>query len=311
MKTTHRNYSEEIGDFNRLARFFTAYPRDRRTHTTWCLGRLVDWKYGLYPKKRVFVSFCNENSHLWFDGFGELAGFVICESGDATVSIFTLGGYRFLYEEILQWSMETWKDRITPECGPSTEVTEYQEWEINILERHGFQPKDTFFTHRFDLTGDLVPRRPLEKGFKIVDMESNPDFRAQSILRANAFQNKENLTEVEMNDRIKYFNYPMRGPIYHPYTDLCVAAEDGRFVSGCEALINAPAFEADIERVCTQSDFRQRGFARAAIQECLYRLKAMGMHNAYITGYSEAAIALYGSIGAVDEVKSFFYEMPA
>ena len=81
-------------------------------------------------------------------------------------------------------------------------------------------------------------------------------------------------------------------------------------MAGCEALINAAAFEADIERVCTHSDFRQRGFACAVIQECLYRLKDMGIHNACITGYSPQAIALYGSLGAVDEVKSYFCELP-
>jgi hypothetical protein len=53
----------------------------------------------------------------------------------------------------------------------------------------------------------------------------------------------------------------------------------------------------------------KRGFARAVIQACLYRLRDMGMHNAYITGYSEEALALYGSLGAVDEVKAFLYEI--
>jgi GNAT superfamily N-acetyltransferase len=310
MKTTHRNYSEENGDFVRLARFFTLHRTDRRTHTTWCLGRLVDWKYALYPNKRVFVSFCNENAHIWFDGFGELAGFVVSESGDTGFSILTLDGYRFLYEEMLHWVLETWQGRVTENSRLSTEITEHQEWEKSILESHGFRCEQTFFTRRFDLTGDLVPRDPLEPGFQIVDMESHPDFRAQSVLRANAFQNKDHLTEEEMEDRLRYFNNNLHGPIYHPDTDLCVMAETGQFVSGCEALINAPALEADVERVCTHSEFRQRGFARAAIQECLYRLKSMGIHNAYITGYNEAATSLYGSIGAVDEVRAFFYETP-
>jgi GNAT superfamily N-acetyltransferase len=309
MKTTHRNYSEENGDFNRLAKFFTSNRTDRRTHTTWCLGRLVDWKYALYPNKRVFASFCNENAHIWFDGFGELAGFVVSESGNAGFSILTLGGYRFLYEEMLAWVLETWQGRVTERSRLSTEITEYQDWEKKVLERYQFRCEDTFFTRRFDLTGDLVLRYPLEPGFEIVDMKSHPDFRAQSILRANAFQNKDSLTEEEMEERIKYFNYSIRGPIYHSDTDICVMAKDGQFVSGCEALINAPALEADIERVCTHSDFRKRGFARAAIQECLYRLKDMGIRNAYITGYSKAAIALYGSIGAVDEVRAFGYEL--
>jgi len=311
MKTTHRNYSEENGDFNRLANFFTSNRTNRRTHTTWCLGRLVDWKYALYPNKRVFASFCNENAHIWFDGFGELAGFVVSESGNAGFSIITLDGYRFLYEEMLNWVLETWKGRITKQSRFSTEITEYQDWEKKLLERYGFHCEETFFTRRFDLTGELVLRYPLEAGFEIIDMKSHPDFRAQGILRANAFQNKDSLTEEEMEDRLRYFNNNMHGPLYHPDTDLCVMAENGQFVSGCEALINAPGLEADIERVCTHSDFRKRGFARATIQECLYRLKDMGIHNAYITGYSEVAIALYGSIGAFDEVRAFGYELPA
>lgn len=311
MKTTHRNYSESQGDFYRLAKFFTRRATPRRTHTTWCLGRLVDWKYAIYRNKRDYANFCEQNAHLWFDGFDDLAGFVISESGDATFSVFTLDGYRFLYEEMMQWAMETWKDRATPDCNLSTEATEHQDWEIKILEHYGFCPKVTFFTRRFDLTKDLVPPLPLESGFRIVNMKSQPDYRGQALLRANAFQNKDNLTEDELNERMKYFNYSMNGPVYHPDTDLCVMSETGQIVAGCEALINGPGLEADIERVCTHSDFRKRGLARAAIQECLYRLKAMGIHNVYITGYSEAAIALYGSIGAIDEVKNFYYESPA
>lgn len=310
MKTTHRNYSEEQGDFNRLAKIFTQHPTNRRLYTTWCLGRFVDWKYGLYPNKRVFASFCEENAHVWFDGFGELAGFAVSESGDAGFSILTLAGYRFLYEEMLGWIMQTWQGRLSQQSRFSTEITEYQEWEQKILERYGFRCEETFFTRRFDLTQNLAPRFPLESGFTIMDMKSHPDYRAQNILRANAFQKEDNLTEVELNERMKYFNYNMNGPVYHPDTDICVVAPDGRSASGCEALINAHALEADIERVCTHSDFRERGFARAVIQECLYRLKEIGIHNAYITGYSPEAVALYGSLGAMDEVKAFVYELP-
>jgi GNAT superfamily N-acetyltransferase len=311
MKTTHRNYSETNGDFNRIARFFTRNPTTRRTHTTWCLGRFVDWKYGLYTDKRFFPAFCDENAHVWFDAFGELAGFVISESGNADFNIMTLDGYRFLYEEMLVWVLETWKERVSPESRFSTEITEYQDWELKILQRYDFRCELTFFTRRFDLTGELVPRFPLEPGFVIVDMKSHPDYRAQGILRAEAFQKKSMLSEEELNDRLRYFNHSHTGPIYHPDTDLCVMAEDGRFASGCEALINAHCLEADIERVCTHSDFRKRGLARAVIQECLYRLKAMGMQNAYITGYSPEAVALYGSLGAEDEVRSYAYEAAA
>lgn len=312
MKTTHRDYSEEGGDFNRLMHFFIDNNSLTRSDSTWCLGRIVDWKYALYENKRTYAAFCDENAHLWFDGYGELVAFAVSEGGDTGLHIATLPGYRFLYEEILCWVLEAWKERI-PEKGScfSTEITEYQAWEAKILEHYGFRSESIFFTRRFDLTKGLAPRAPLEAGFVIVDMHSHPDFRAHGILRANAFQGKESLSEEELNDRIKYYNHSCNGPVYHPQTDLCVMAEDGQLVAGCEALINAHRREADIERVCTHSNFRKRGFARAVIQECLYRLKDMGIHNAYITGYSPEALALYGSLGAVDEVKACFYEKAA
>ncbi|MGD8403641.1 MAG: GNAT family N-acetyltransferase [Anaerolineales bacterium] len=312
MKTTHRNYSEEDGDFNRLARFFTANPGKKRTHTTWCLGRLVDWKYGLYDSKRTYAAFCNENAHLWMDAFGELASFVISEGGQAGFQIFTLPGYRSLFEEILLWVLENWKERPAKYgSGFSTEVTEYQGLETKILEGFGVHPESAFFTHRFYLTDELAPRFPLAPDFVIVDLHSHPDYRAQGVLRANAFQGKDELNDEEWELRNKFYNQTKNGPIYSPQTDLCVMAEDGQFISGCEALINAHALEADIERVCTHSAYCKRGFARAVIQECLYRLRDIGLRNAYITGYSPRAIALYSSLGSTDELKSYFYEMNA
>jgi GNAT superfamily N-acetyltransferase len=309
MQTTHRNYAEENGDFNRLVHFFITTGGVLRSLSTWCLGRIVDWKWSLFENKRAYPSFCAQNAHLWFDGYGELAGFAISEGGGTEFHVLTLDGYRFLYEEMLEWVLQNWKDRI-PEKGPcfSTEITEHEGWEIRVLERYGFHRTDTFFTRRFDLTRELTPRTPLESGFTIVDMKSHPDFRAQAILRANAFQSKSELSEEELTTRLKYYNHSIQGPLYHPDLDLCVMAEDGRFAASAEALINAHCLEADIERVCTHSDFRRRGFARAVSLECMYRLKEIGIHNAYITGYSPAAIALYGSMGHADEFRSFIYE---
>lgn len=308
MKTTHRNYSEVSGDFNRLCRFIVEYNDHARTHSTWCLGRLVDWKYGLWEDKTSIAGFCDKNAHLWFNGFGELASFAISENGRSGFAIIMMEGYRFLFEEILQWVLGNWGDR-----GPglSTEITEFQTTETGILERFGFRLGSTFSTQRFDLTMELMERFPLEKGFTIVDMHMHPNYREQRILRDDAFKGNSSVTEEQLNRELMFYNHIHEGPIYHPQCDLCVMAEDGRFVAGCEALIDARNASADIERVCTHSDFRRRGFARAVIQECMYRLRDMGIRNAYIGGYSPEAIALYRSLGHVDELKCFAYERAA
>lgn len=305
MKTTHRSYADEAGDFTRLCRFIVQERDYVRSCSTWCLGRVVDWKYGLYDNKLAVAGFCDQNAHLWFDAFGDLAGVALSENGDSGFAILTAPGYRFMFELILDWVLDAWAGR-----GPrfTIEITEYQDLEMTVLEQHGFQHGAPFATRRFDLTRTLVPSPELEPGFTIVDMRSHPDYRAQRILRANAFSNQDTLSEEELLKQLQLTNYGHGGPIYHAETDVCVMAPDGQLVAGCEALIDARNREADIERVCTHSAFRKRGFARAVIVACMQRLREMGMQSAYITGYSDAALALYGSLNHADEKRCFLYE---
>lgn len=304
MRTIHRDYSESSGDFNLLARFVIENNQLMRTRSTWSLGRLVDWKYGLYESKTAYPAFTDQNAHLWFDGYGYLVGFAISESGDAGFAVIALEGYGFLYEEMVRWVLENWRGR-EPEW--STEITERQTAEAAVLKSLGFSLRSTFYMRRFDLTLQPATQFSLEDGFTLVDMTTHPDYRAQRILRDDAFKDCGDMTEEELRRELRFYNYGQAGPLYHAETDLCVMAPDGRFVAGCEALIDAHNLEADIERVCTHSGFRQRGFARAVIQECLRRLRAMGLQSAYITGYSQEAIALYGSLGAVEETQGFLY----
>lgn len=166
---------------------------------------------------------------------------------------------------------------------------------------------ETFYTQQFDLTHAPVARFALEEGFTIVDMYAHPDYLGQRVLRDDAFSGRSNVSEADLRRELLFYNHLHDGPLYHPQTDLCVMTEDGRLVAGCEALIDIRNAEADIERVCTHSSFRKRGFARAVIQECLHRLHEMGIRRAYITGFSTEAIALYASLGAEVELRYFIY----
>lgn len=180
--------------------------------------------------------------------------------------------------------------------------------EIGFLERNGFQREASFFRSHFDLTKSLVDRYPLEDGFTMVAMKTDEDYRAQLLLRQNTFAGKLELSEEEIEHIASIASYGRDNPIYHSETDLCVVAPNGIYVSGCEALIDSRNLEADIERVCTHSDYRRRGLARVVIQGCLYRLKAMGVKQAHITGYSQGAIALYGSLGAAKRTEYLIYQ---
>ena len=230
MRTTHRSYCEESGDFGLLCRFVRDNHDHLRACSTWPLGRVVDWKYGLYDGKTAVAGFCDRNAHLWFDGFGELAGFAISENGDGGFAILTAAGYRWLFESILSWVLEAWGDR----HPLSVEITEQQAAEAAVLERLGFVRTATFYSRCFDLTQEPAPRVPLAAGFTIVDMATHADYRAQRILRAEAFSGNANPTEEELRHQLEFYNYAHAGPIYHAECDLCVMAEDGRMVAGCE-----------------------------------------------------------------------------
>ena len=305
MKTTNRDYLEEAGDFRRLCHFIIGHNKAIRTYSTWSLGRFVDWKYGLWESKTAVPDFCNRNAHLWYDGFDNLAGFVISEEGDAGLAIITQAGYRFLFEEILQWVLANWHER-----GPgfSIEIAAEQQMELRVLEKYGFRRKADFFRHTFDLTQELAPGKLLAEGFSIFDMATRPNFRAQRILRDEAFSGRSKVPEERLQREMLFYNHGLQGPIYHPQTDLYVLASDGQLVSGCEALIDAHNLEADIERVCTHSKFRRRGLARAVIQECLFRLREMGLQKAHITGYSKEAVGLYAALGKSTQSTCYIYE---
>ena len=59
-----------------------------------------------------------------------------------------------------------------------------------------------------------------------------------AFLKTDGFQGKV-LPEDEIQRQMALEDYARQDSIYHPFTDLCVMAPDGRFVAGCEALIDA------------------------------------------------------------------------
>ena len=201
MNTTHRSYAEEVGDFHRLCRFVRDHNAQVRALSTWSLGRIVDWKYGLYGNQTAVPDFCNRNAHLWFAAFGDLAGFAISENGGADFAVLTLEGYRFLFAEMFEWVLQHWRDR-EPRCA--VEITALQTAEARILEDHGFSRAGTFYTRRFDLTAEAPTRVPLPAGFTIVDMLAHPDYRQQRILRDDAFSGRSAPTEEELQRELRF-----------------------------------------------------------------------------------------------------------
>jgi hypothetical protein len=296
MKFEHREYREEAGDFTRLCRFIAASRAGFPPRTAFSMPRFIDWKYGLYPSRIAAPGFWARNARLWMDGFGDVAAAAVSENGGGDFFIVTSPGYPFLYETALEWVHGAWSPRATAE---ETELMESQARERGILERAGFRQVAANPLQFFDLArGKNGWAFPLEPGYSFIDMESRPEYTAQRLLRMDAFDGLTAPTPAELQQRLLFHNNTHQSPFYHPAADLCVRAPDGTHVAGCEALHDTLNGTAELERVCTRSTHRRRGFARAVIGECLRRLQDMGVRSATVGGYSAEAKALYASLGA-------------
>lgn len=301
MKILHRAYDDECNDFKKLCQFIIADNRAKTDYFNWSLGRIVDWKYGLWNDSKKFPNFFRKNVQLWLDYFDDLVGFVISENGDSMFGIFVKDGYAHLYAEMLQWVLEHWNTRKGPLV---TEVTEIQATEMKILEQCGFISKGVCeVTRAFDLRQES-PQPVLPEGFTLSDMRAHDDPVGKATLQCNAWGNRP-VTKLELLAR----EYVRESPIYKPEFDLSILNPQGEHVAGCEAFIDYANGVAEIERVCTHSAYRRKGLAQAVIYACFQRLRAHGIPRAYITGTYAATIDLYGKLGHVKEVQRIHYEL--
>lgn len=305
MFVKHRFYSDEQDDFKCICDFIIANNTFISNYTSWSFQRFVDWRYGLYEHRTKNEGFWDKNLILFFDALDKIVGLTICENGDENLVIITSAKHRMLYPTILKITHEVWPEKMSQ---MQTEISILQEIERSSLEASGFIRTDTFYKQCFDLLGNLPIRQPILDGYHIVDMETSSQYEAQAHLRASAFNGQDALTEEQLHKRLATAYYSHKSPTYHAGTDLCMMNSEGIAVAGCEPLLNPWCGEAEIERVCTLKAYRKMGHAKQLIIEALYRLKAMGLEKAYITGYSQEAISLYKQLGASEAIEMYTYE---
>jgi ribosomal protein S18 acetylase RimI-like enzyme len=137
-------------------------------------------------------------------------------------------------------------------------------------------------------------------------MATNRDFAARMRLVKNGFQDVDTVSDMEMLT----YEYSRECPCYNPAFDLSVVTSNGTHASTCVGFVDYENRVAEVEKVCTHHAYRRKHLAQAVILECFKRLKATGFECAYITGYSNEAIDLYGKLGAIQQKRWFLYELP-
>jgi len=302
MNVITRAYDPDSNDFKKICQFIIQDNQAKKEYFVWQPGRIIDWKYGLWKSNKYFPNFFRKNSQLWLDCFDELVGFAISENGDNMFYIFIKDSYAHLYEVIVLWVIEHWKNR---DGALYTELTEKQTEQMLTLKKHGFVSKGASeVTRMYNLTEMETFQPILEDGFELVDMATHYDPVGLAKLKANAFRNQNSVSEIDL----LAYEYIRESPIYKPEFDLSIINSQGEYVAGCEAFVDYENQVAEIERVCTHRAYRRKGLAKAVIQACFHRLRNHGIPTAFITGMSEEAINLYGKIEYAREINRVHFE---
>jgi ribosomal protein S18 acetylase RimI-like enzyme len=291
MKTNNRYFINNSSDYEKMWRLTRENYNKTGNRATWVFARLEDWKYNLYSENKRFPDFHEESAVLWFSDFGDLLGFVINEDGDSYVNIITKVGYNHLFQEILNWTIKNWAPKYS---GIETNAVEDQVHEIKALKNTGFKDAGWCELSREYLLKDVTAQEnSLPDGYSIVDMVENSNWESKQKLYISAFQNREELNSYDM----KTMKYWMKTTSFNPYLHLSVIDKEGNHVSTCYAFTDFDNSMAEIEKVCTLKEQRNKGLAQSVIKECFNRLYKLGIKKAYITGISDEAKATYGKVG--------------
>ncbi len=302
MKLYNRNFIFESNDFENMCKFVINDNSKRKEHFIWHIGRMVDWKYNLHNRNKFFPSNFNKSAHLWFNGLNDLIGFVISEEMNNEFTVFIKDGYSLFYSELVDWAIQEWG------CNNDTLVTQVVDGQheyMECLSKAGFMKceEEMEMTRVFD-TSTFSDYRIDDSSVMLQSMEENKDYIEQAKLRRGSWQNT---MDHELDLQVR--EYTRTSPIYNSKFDFVLVNKEKKHVSGCEAFIDYENNTAEIERVCTNSDFQNKGYATTILKACMRELYQNKIMTAYLSAGYDKTIYLYGKLGHVKEVSKAFYRL--
>jgi GNAT superfamily N-acetyltransferase len=289
MRVFNRQFDEAQKDFQKMLAFLVDDYADKQDHYIWSVSRLGGWVSSLAAGHgHFFPNYMRNNAQLWFNSIQDLIGFAISENGNAEFYVLVRRGHEFLYGEIIEWVKANWSDK---QGVLSTQADENQHILMQALEKSGFKKGGVNQVSRqYDLLNMDLSCPILPEGIVIKDMFTYPNEYGIRLLRNNAFRGTNEVSDFDLA-RQKFGN---ESPYYFPHFDVYAETQSNLIVSGCVGLFDYKNNYAEIEVVVTHNEYRRKGLAQAVIIECMRRLRDEGVRYSYISGYSEAAINLYG-----------------
>lgn len=289
-----RTYRHEE-DYWRIRNFLRkVYLANQRRELSWQACRFDYWRW--HGIENIHPMNLDEVIFLWETSEGQIAAVLNPESpGD----IFLQTDPEFHTRELIEEMLVVAEQHLA--IPKSRGQSELYIWANELdallntqLSNHGYQRVDQPEYQRRRLLSIPIPDELPALGYTIRALGDVEDLPARSWLSWKAFH------PDEPDERYRGWQwYPnvQRAPLYRRDLDLVAVAADGELASFCTVWFDDVTRCATFEPVGTAPAHQRRGLASAVMCEGMRRAKRLGANLAAVGSYSEAAGALYASLG--------------
>jgi GNAT superfamily N-acetyltransferase len=164
----------------------------------------------------------------------------------------------------------------------------------DLLARRGYSKgQSPEYQRRRDMSLP-IPRLPVSNGYTIRALGDESEHPARSWVSWKAFHPDE---PDEKYEGWEWYRNVQRAPLYRRDLDLVAVAPNGEFAAFCTLWFDDVTRTAAFEPVGTHPAHQRQGLGKALMAEGLRRVRDLGATLCTVGSYSEAAGALYASMG--------------
>lgn len=295
MKLTLRKYQTE-SDGEKIRQFLReVFLANDRREVSWPLYRWDYWRW--HVNENIFKFDLSAAVFLWETPEGRLAAVLNPDgAGEAFLQINPAFHTAELEVDMLS-AAET--QFATTQANGSQRLVVWAhggDWvRQDVLKRRGYSKSKWLpeCQRRRDMDQPIPDFKPAE-GYTIRALGDVDEHPARSWVSWKAFHPDEPDEKYEGWD---WYANVQRAPLYRRDLDLVAVAPNGEFAAFCTLWFDDVTRTAAFEPVGTHPDHQRKGLGKALMAEGLRRVRDLGATLCTVGSYSEAAGALYASLG--------------
>jgi len=265
-----------------------------RRELSWPLYRWDYWRW--HVNENIFRFNLAAAVFLWETTDGRLAA-VLHPDGPGEAFLQVHPAYRSAELEVeMMATAETQFATTQPDGGQRLTLWAHKHDGLrrDLLARRGYTlGKHPEYQRRRSLDRP-IPDFQLPAGYTVRALGDVTEHPARSWVSWRAFHPDEPDAQYE---GWTWYHNVQRAPLYRRDLDLVAVAPDGELAAFCTVWFDDVTRTAAFEPVGTHPDHQRRGLGRALMAEGLRRAARLGATLCTVGSYSEAAGALYASVG--------------